>query len=655
MNNDSGNQLVNLIREITKIEISKEDTTCICQVDSINSDGTANIIILPDMETKINNIQNNSNNEIASGDFVVLYKIKNQINNSFIMAKCGKSVQKSRDKVVMVNYNQSEPSQIVQNAVLYTPQSLTDTQKLQARTNIGILDPDLNDNQKIKVGNTTFGASAEIDISGTDAISVAGNNTANTITISIKDASTSAKGAVQLTNTVASGSTVQNLAVTPNGVSEAIKAALDNYYIPTKLSQLINDTGYLTVDTLPTNLVTTDKAQTITGLKTFDAPANISGTEQSTAIFKTSNGGQLIVGKEGANSGTMLRFDQVVGTVRLRFRASATAGAMVWEQPEQGAQLYIDLGKSGADYRRITFPSAAGTLALTAQIPTDYLTGGSQTTTSTEDGGSNIFTFTKANGQTATFTVKNGSKGTDATITSINGLNGGTLTSPLVITGGDQATAAKIALNQGNKGQITDSSTSTILGFMSSDTLTVGSTNYATNIRGKNTRPTYNGNNLALLSDVPTVNNGKLTIKQGGVEKGSFTANQSGNVEIDLESGGGVYYITYTAIHMSYSGGVDVINGFPIEDFFCKLWISPLCTSDLFATGSDFVSWLGSKTFINETSGLACNGYSPQLGVACACWDDGSNVLYVEFSNGQVAMLYADYITISSNLFWAYL
>lgn len=569
--------------------------------------------------------------------------------------------------------------------------------------------------------------------------------------------------------------------------------------IPTKLSQLTNDTGYLTVDTLPTNLVTTDKAQTITGFKTFNAPANISGTEQSTAIFKTSNGGQLIVGKEGANSGTMLRFDQVVGTVRLRFRASATAGAMVWEQPEQGAQLYIDLGKSGADYRRITFPSAAGTLALTAQIPTNYLTGGSQTTTSTEDGGSNIFTFTKANGQTATFTVKNGSKGsagkdgengldalvynnvifvnsipdeeskgnltlkggdfnrfpknpetfwaimsdnsgaeeavqfiiddydpitdiascgwlnrrnikgaqgergddgigiftattgtptvdtdgytttpitfkktdnstilvnvkakngkdgTDATITSINGLEGGTLTSPLVITGGDQATAAKIALNQGNKGQITDSSTSTIFGFMSSGTLTVGSTSYATNIRGRNTRPTYNDNNLALFSDIPTVNNGKLTIKQGGVEKGSFTANQSGNVEIDLESGGGASYITYTAIHMSYSGAVDVINGDTISDFFCKLWISPLCTSDAFTTGSDFLSWLGSNTFINETSGLACNGYSPQLGAACACWDDGSNVLYVEFSNGQVVMLYADSITISSNSFSAYL
>lgn len=868
--------------------------------------------------------------------------------------------------------------------------------------------------------------------------------------------------------------------------------------IPTKLSQLTNDAGYLTVGTLPTNLVTTDKAQTITGLKTFDAPVNISGTEQSTAIFKTSNGGQLIVGKEGANSGTMLRFDQVAGTVRLRFRASATAGAMVWEQPEQGAQLYIDLGKSGADYRRITFPSAAGTLALTSQItadtgatsvevvgsgnavtaanytastrkltltkgttflishqsikslntnntaaqtvnaseaivgsgtinlhkvaktgsyldlldtptipsapnngiltiqkngttiatfeanqsdnktanitvpvkvseltndsgytsnmgtvtsvaikmngstkgtvttsgtidlgtiitdvsgkldktenagisvlgttkatttlggnqlyapngiifggtaaaaglvtrgicgvnvpgtggacakdnlyinydgddnysrklvlgagsigvaiaasttssgtnyghmysairgdqmvryvnakiPTDYLIGGSQTTTSTADGGSNIFTFTKANGQTATFTVKNGSKGsagkdgengldalvynnvifvnsipdeeskgnltlkggdfnrfpknpetfwaimsdnsgaeeavqfiiddydpitdiascgwlnrrnikgeqgergddgvgistattgtptvgtdgytttpitfkktdnstilvnvkakngkdgTDATITSINGLKGGTLTSPLVITGGDQATAAKIALNQGNKGQITDSSTSTIFGFMSSGTLTVGSTSYVTNIRGKNTRPTYNGNNLALLSDVPTVNNGKLTIKQGGVEKGTFTANQSGNVEIDLDGGGGASYITYTAIHMSYSGAVDIVDGNPIEDFFCKLWISPLCTSDAFTTGSDFLSWLGVNTFADETSGLACNGYSPQLGAACACWNDGTNILYVEFSNGQVVMLSDEAITISSNSFSAYL
>ena len=114
------------------------------------------------------------------------------------------------------------------------------------------------------------------------------------------------------------------------------------------------------------NYVTKGTAQTITGVKTFNAPANVAGTEQHTVKFKTSNGGAILFGKEAANSGTMLRFDQVDGTTRLRFRGSATAGAIVWEQPEQGAQLYVDLGKEGVDKHRINFPSSGGTLALTS-------------------------------------------------------------------------------------------------------------------------------------------------------------------------------------------------------------------------------------------------------------------------------------------------
>lgn len=126
-------------------------------------------------------------------------------------------------------------------------------------TNWVYLDPDLNDNQKIKVGNTTFGASAEIDISGIGAISVAGNNTANTITISIADATTGVKGAVQLTNTVSSGSTVQNLAVTPNGVSEAIKAALDNYYTKTQINTTLSN--YLTTTAASQTYLTINEAE----------------------------------------------------------------------------------------------------------------------------------------------------------------------------------------------------------------------------------------------------------------------------------------------------------------------------------------------------------------------------------------------------------
>lgn len=113
---------------------------------------------------------------------------------------------------------------------------------------------------------------------------------------------------------------------------------------------------------------------TFNDLQTINAPTNVSGSEQTTMKVKTSNGGAIIFGKEGHNSGTMIRLDQVDGTCRLRFRSSKTAGAMVWEQPEQGAKLHVDLGKDGSDKHRVTFPSSAGTLALTKQIPTNYVT-----------------------------------------------------------------------------------------------------------------------------------------------------------------------------------------------------------------------------------------------------------------------------------------
>lgn len=120
--------------------------------------------------------------------------------------------------------------------------------------------------------------------------------------------------------------------------------------------------------------VTTNTAQTITGAKTFNAPANKNGVELATITFKTSNGGQLIVGKEGANSGTMLRFDQVAGTPRLYFRASTTHGAMVWSQPEKGATLYFDLTNSAGVSTRTTLGARNGTIARTSDIGNGTIT-----------------------------------------------------------------------------------------------------------------------------------------------------------------------------------------------------------------------------------------------------------------------------------------
>lgn len=126
---------------------------------------------------------------------------------------------------------------------------------------------------------------------------------------------------------------------------------------------------YKYVDDLDSGVVHKTGDEDINGVKTFVAPSNISGSDQITSKFKTSNGGSVSIGKEGSNGGTMLRFDQADGTARLRFRASAAAGAMIWEQPEQGAKLYIDLGKKDVDYHRITFPTSGyGTLAFQSSV-----------------------------------------------------------------------------------------------------------------------------------------------------------------------------------------------------------------------------------------------------------------------------------------------
>lgn len=126
--------------------------------------------------------------------------------------------------------------------------------------------------------------------------------------------------------------TVKSVSVKING---AVKGTVTD-------SGTIDLGTYLTSHQPLTNYVTLNTNQTITGVKTFNAPKDANG-EQATVIFKTANGGQIILGKEGQNSGSMIALDQVAGTRRLNFRASATPGAIVWSQPESNSSLYYDV------------------------------------------------------------------------------------------------------------------------------------------------------------------------------------------------------------------------------------------------------------------------------------------------------------------------
>ena len=239
---------------------------------------------------------------------------------------------------------------------------------------------------------------------------------------------------------------------------------------------------------------------TFSGVQTINAPKNVSGSEQTTMKVKTSNGGAIIFGKEGANSGTMMRLDQADGTCRLRFRSSATAGAMVWEQPERGARLYVDLGAAGHDHHRITFPSGGGTLALTSQIPT--VNNGTLTI---QKNGTKVQTFTanQSSSVTANITVP-----TEASDVNALSLDGGTINKSKTIKMDASANSDGANLQWG-----TVNSKNPYIGYASDQvdgTFVIGSllgTNYASGlaIGGGSGNLLWKGTRVATTSDIPNI------------------------------------------------------------------------------------------------------------------------------------------------------
>lgn len=117
---NEANQLVSLIRELVKDEIGKIDMTCPCVVQSINSDKTVNITIPPDDGTIIKNIVNASKYVFTSGDKAILYKIKNKLNNSFIIGRYDNKTNEDRfqelyDYIYSIDIGSANTNTIVQN------------------------------------------------------------------------------------------------------------------------------------------------------------------------------------------------------------------------------------------------------------------------------------------------------------------------------------------------------------------------------------------------------------------------------------------------------------------------------------------------------------------------------------------------------------
>lgn len=93
MANDA-NQLVELIRELVRAEAEKQDCTVKCIVQAVNPDKTIDAFLVTDLEqtqnTLLRGLTNMSRYNFVKGDIAILYKMQNNINNSFIIGKIGR-------------------------------------------------------------------------------------------------------------------------------------------------------------------------------------------------------------------------------------------------------------------------------------------------------------------------------------------------------------------------------------------------------------------------------------------------------------------------------------------------------------------------------------------------------------------------------------
>jgi hypothetical protein len=78
---------LNVTRDIIEQQIRDRSTDAVCEIESINEDGTLNVFVLPDKQTILKNIINESRYNFRRGDNALLYKIHNRLSDSFVVAK----------------------------------------------------------------------------------------------------------------------------------------------------------------------------------------------------------------------------------------------------------------------------------------------------------------------------------------------------------------------------------------------------------------------------------------------------------------------------------------------------------------------------------------------------------------------------------------
>jgi microcystin-dependent protein len=195
--------------------------------------------------------------------------------------------------------------------------------------------------------------------------------------------------------------------------------------------------------------VTLGTAQTITGKKTFNSGLYVSGR------WKGSGDDEGIIIGTASNGYSTLCLGDIDG-----------GRATIWYNAEQGSRWNLYDATDNKLYYLI-HPKKSGTVALTDHTHDDM------------------------------YAPKSHSH-------DYLPLSGGTMSGPLVLTGGDAASGVG-NMQLDTNGQITaKGTTSTLFGRNSATSLLLGHSSHSLSLRGSATRPTYNGKDIAMYGDIPT-------------------------------------------------------------------------------------------------------------------------------------------------------
>ena len=83
----AADKMVDVIRDIIQQEINKLDCVILCEIVSQVDENHYNVYVVPDKENTVNNVSNMTKFDFTPGEYCYVYKIQNNLANSFICSK----------------------------------------------------------------------------------------------------------------------------------------------------------------------------------------------------------------------------------------------------------------------------------------------------------------------------------------------------------------------------------------------------------------------------------------------------------------------------------------------------------------------------------------------------------------------------------------